>query len=103
MADEFDVDRAIYDVYVFACSELCERLADGEGRSEKNPLGAAAGDGCTNVLVSEPVVADDEAAGPLVLKNQDIAGRGLRPKSMVEQPPIDDYHGVLTVGTSDSV
>jgi hypothetical protein len=106
MAEEFAVDRDVYDVYAFAYSELCEELADGAGRSEKNPRG------CTNVLVAPPNVdaestaepgSDPATARPLVLKNRDIAGRGARPKSIVEQPPIDDYYGFLTVDTCGTV
>ncbi|AEH35944.1 C45 family autoproteolytic acyltransferase/hydolase [Halopiger xanaduensis] len=98
MADVFDVDAAVYEAYVFAFSELCEELTEGTGRSERNPRG------CTNALVAEPAVADRaDAAGPLVLKNRDIAGRGLRPKSIVEQPPIDDYHGILTIDTCGTI
>ncbi|RQG94579.1 C45 family autoproteolytic acyltransferase/hydolase [Natrarchaeobius chitinivorans] len=98
MADEFDVDPDVYEAYVFAFSELCEELADGTGRSEKNPKG------CTNALVSGPKLAtESDADGPLVLKNRDIAGRGVRPKSIVEQPPIDDYHGFLTIDTCGTI
>ncbi|RKD93834.1 C45 family autoproteolytic acyltransferase/hydolase [Halopiger aswanensis] len=99
MADVFDVDAPVYEVYVFAYSELCEELAEGpEPCSEKNPKG------CTNALVAESSVADGaDAAGPLVFKNRDIAGRGLRPKSIVEQPPIDDYHGILTIDTCGTI
>ncbi|TYL39844.1 peptidase C45 [Natronococcus pandeyae] len=110
MAEEFDGDPDVYEVYVFAYSELCEKLADGEGRSEKHPKG------CTNALVAPPkgdsasaaetgADADASAAsgGPLVLKNRDIAGRGTRPKSIVEQPPIDDYYGFLTVDTCGTI
>ena len=106
MASVFDVDQAVYEAYVFAYSELCEELSEGEGRSEKNPAGTA--EGCTNVLVSPPMVdpetgIDSASGGPLVLKNRDIAGRGTRPKSIVEQPPIDDYHGILTVDTCGTI
>ncbi|WP_049929112.1 C45 family autoproteolytic acyltransferase/hydolase [Halopiger goleimassiliensis] len=111
MAEVFDVDADVYEVYAFAYSELCEKLSRGEGRSEKNPMGTA--NGCTNVLVSpqrvdpgasvEGAASDDAAGGPLVLKNRDIAGRGTRPKSVVEQPPIDDYYGILTVDTCGTV
>ncbi|GAB3677628.1 C45 family autoproteolytic acyltransferase/hydolase [Halopiger thermotolerans] len=98
MADVFDVDPDVYEAYVFTYSDLCEELAEGTGRSEKNPRG------CTNALVAEPAVADGaDAGGPLVLKNRDIAGRGLRPKSIVEQPPIDDYHGILTIDTCGTI
>ena len=109
MARVFDVDPAVYDVYVFAYAELCEELADGVGRSEKNPKG------CTNVLVSPERVdsdggfdtdsagADTDSPGALVLKNRDIAGRGTRPKSVIEQPPIDDYYGFLTVDTCGTI
>ena len=109
MAAAFDVDSAVYEVYVFAYAELCEELADGDGRSEKNPKG------CTNVLVSPERVESDggfdadstggdaDRPGPLVLKNRDIAGRGTRPKSVIEQPPIDDYYGFLTVDTCGTV
>ncbi len=113
MADEFDVDPEIYDVYVFAYAELCEELAEGTGRSEKNPKG------CTNALAAPPKVESDGGfdtgsaettadpcasdAGPLVLKNRDIAGRGTRPKSIIEQPPIDDYYGFLTVDTCGTI
>ncbi|WP_394740667.1 C45 family autoproteolytic acyltransferase/hydolase [Natronococcus roseus] len=105
MAAAFDVDSAVYEAYVLAYSELCEELADGEGRSEKNPKG------CTNVLVAPPsesetpvdAGADSASGGPLVLKNRDIAGRGTRPKSIVEQPPIGDYYGFLTVDTCGTI
>ncbi|NGM70067.1 linear amide C-N hydrolase [Natronolimnobius sp. AArcel1] len=97
MADVFDVDPAVYETYVFAYSELCEELSD-TGRSEKHPRG------CTNALVSRPMVdLEGETNGPLVLKNRDIAGRGLRPKAVVEQPPIDDYYGFLTVDTCGTI
>lgn len=103
MADALDVDRAVYDVYVFAYSDLCEDLADGIGRSEKHPTGSSAGMGCTNVLVASDTARGtkpgERETGPLVLKNRDIAGRGLRPKSVVEQPPVDGYRGFLTVDT----
>ncbi|MFC6906653.1 C45 family peptidase [Halalkalicoccus tibetensis] len=95
MDEVLDVDSAVYDVYVFAYAELCEELADGPGRSEKHPKG------CTNALVAPQ--RSDEGAGPLVLKNRDIAGRGTRPKSIIEQPPIDDYHGFLTVDTCGTI
>ena len=109
MAEVFDVDPDVYDVYVFAYAELCEELADGDGRSEKNPKG------CTNVLVAPSKVEPDagvdtgsadtgaSTSGPLVLKNRDIAGRGTRPKSIIEQPPIDDYYGFLTVDTCGTI
>ncbi|MDL5360837.1 C45 family peptidase [Halalkalicoccus sp. NIPERK01] len=104
MADVFDVDSEVYDVYVFAYAELCEELADGDGRSEKNPKG------CTNALVApskvEPNAGFDARTGtpgPLVLKNRDIAGRGARPKSVIEQPPIGDYYGFLTIDTCGTV
>ncbi|MFC4436258.1 MULTISPECIES: C45 family autoproteolytic acyltransferase/hydolase [Natrialbaceae] len=105
MAEEFDVDPDVYEAYVFAYSELCEELADGAGRTEKHPKG------CTNALVAPSKVdsesaadtADAPADGPLVLKNRDIAGRGARPKSVVEQPPIDDYYGFLTVDTCGTI
>lgn len=104
MCDVFDVDSTIYDVYVFAYSKLCEELADGVGRSEQHP------EGCTNVLVAPEKLAlgggvdgRDDDSGPLVLKNRDIAGRGARPKSVIEQPSIDDYYGFLTVDTCGTV
>ncbi|MXV62846.1 peptidase C45 [Natronorubrum sp. JWXQ-INN-674] len=107
MAETFDVDPDVYEAYVFAYAELCEELADGEGRSEKNPKG------CTNALVAPSKVESDggfdtgvddtEGTGPLVLKNRDIAGRGTRPKSVVEQPPIDDLYGFLTVDTCGTI
>ncbi|RQH00860.1 C45 family autoproteolytic acyltransferase/hydolase [Natrarchaeobius oligotrophus] len=98
MADEFAVDDELYEAYVFAFSELCEELAEDGSCSEKNPKG------CTNALVSDPMVdIDGDADGPLVLKNRDIAGRGVRPKSIVEQPPIDDYHGFLTIDTCGTI
>lgn len=105
MADAFDVDPDVYEAYVFAYSELCEELAEGEGRSEKNPKGKGKGKGkgCTNALISRPTVDLGTEGGPLVLKNRDIAGRGLRPKSIVEQPPIDDYYGFLTVDTCGTI
>ncbi|QRV16772.1 peptidase C45 [Haloterrigena salifodinae] len=114
MADVFDVDPAVYEVYVFAYSELCEELAEGEGRSEKHPkgVGSEIGEGCTNALVAPPRVesdggidtgADTGTTGPLALKNRDIAGRGTRPKSIVEQPPVDDYYGLLTIDTCGTV
>ncbi|WP_254861760.1 C45 family autoproteolytic acyltransferase/hydolase [Halovivax gelatinilyticus] len=132
MAEAFDVDRELYDVYVFAYAELCEALADGPGRTEKHPAGASAGLGCTNVLVSPEASAPsgpvsstrsgsnltgatgtDSTApagtdsftptGPLVLKNRDISGRGCRPKSVIEQPPIEGCFGLLTVDTCGTV
>ncbi|WP_331232516.1 C45 family peptidase [Natronorarus salvus] len=109
MAEAFDVDPDVYDVYVFVYAELCEELADGDGRSEKNPKG------CTNVLAAPSRVESDggfdtgstgtepSSSGPLVLKNRDIAGRGTRPKSVIEQPPIDDYYGFLTIDTCGTI
>ncbi|WP_252700275.1 C45 family autoproteolytic acyltransferase/hydolase [Natronosalvus vescus] len=103
MAEVFDVDRDVYDVYALAYAELCEELAEGTGRSEKNPMG------CTNALVHPSTVASSQAVdtysttGPLVLKNRDIAGRGTRPKSIIEQPPIDDYYGFLAVDTCGTI
>ncbi|SIS14978.1 C45 family autoproteolytic acyltransferase/hydolase [Natronorubrum thiooxidans] len=105
MAEVFDVDADVYEVYVFAYAELCEELAEGEGRSEKHPQG------CTNALVTPQQTeasggsdsGTDADTGPLVLKNRDISGRGTRPKSIVEQPPIDDYYGFLTVDTCGTI
>ncbi|MFP9190574.1 C45 family autoproteolytic acyltransferase/hydrolase [Natrialbaceae archaeon A-CW1-1] len=103
MAEVFDVDRDVYDVYALAYAELCEELAQGTGRSEKNPMG------CTNALVHPSMVASEAGVdtegpdGPLVLKNRDIAGRGTRPKSIIEQPPIDDYYGFLAVDTCGTI
>lgn len=104
MAKVFDVDSDVYDIYVFAYAELCEELADGNGRSEKNPKG------CTNVLIAPSKVKPDagfdsgaSTSGPLVLKNRDIAGRGTRPKSIIEQPPIGNYYGFLTVDTCGTI
>ncbi|ELY54188.1 peptidase C45 acyl-coenzyme A:6- aminopenicillanic acid acyl-transferase [Natronococcus amylolyticus DSM 10524] len=101
MAETFDVDRDIYEVYVFAYPELCGALS--------NDGSEGGGDGCANVLV-EPSIAtsdasrpDAPATGPLVLKNRDITGRGLRPKSIIEQPPIDDYYGFLSVDSCGTV
>ncbi len=96
MADVFDVDPSVYEAYVFAFSELCEELADN-GCSEKSPRG------CTNALVARSTVDLESASGPLVLKNRDIAGRGVRPKAIVEQPPIDGYYGFLTVDTCGTI
>ncbi|MFP8955424.1 C45 family autoproteolytic acyltransferase/hydrolase [Natrialbaceae archaeon A-CW3] len=103
MAEVFDIDREVYDVYVLAYAELCEELAEGDGRSEKNPMG------CTNALVDPSTIVSEAGAdtegptAPLVLKNRDIAGRGTRPKSIVEQPPIDDYYGFLAVDTCGTI
>lgn len=121
MADAFDVEPDVYEAYVFSFSQLCEELAEGESRSEKHPAGI--GEGCTNVLVSPSSANPRETTGrgidadsgshiggvetvtggPLVLKNRDIAGRGVRPKSVVEQPPIDGYHGILTIDTCGTI
>ncbi|SEQ85579.1 C45 family autoproteolytic acyltransferase/hydolase [Natrinema salaciae] len=92
MAGTLDVDTAVYDVYAFAYSDLCDELADEPAADPSR--------GCTNVLVSPPRAAGD---APLVLKNRDIAGRGVRPKSVVEQPAIGDFHGFLTVDTCGTV
>ncbi len=101
MAEVFDVDSDVYEVYVFAYAELCEELAEGEGRSEKHPQG------CTNALVApqqtEASGGSDSGTGPLVLKNRDISGRGTRPKSIIEQPPIDGYYGFLTIDTCGTI
>lgn len=92
MAETLDVEPDVYETYAFAYSDLCDELADEPADDPSR--------GCTNVLVSPPRAARD---GSLVLKNRDIAGRGARPKSIVEQPPIDDYHGFLTVDTCGTV
>ncbi|MFA9425882.1 C45 family autoproteolytic acyltransferase/hydolase [Natronorubrum sp. A-ect3] len=105
MAEVFDVDSDVYEVYVFAYAELCEELAEGEGRSEKHPQG------CTNALVAPQQTEasggsdniTDADTGPLVLKNRDISGRGTRPKSIIEQPPIDGYYGFLTIDTCGTI
>ncbi|ELY46707.1 C45 family autoproteolytic acyltransferase/hydolase [Natronorubrum sulfidifaciens] len=101
MAEVFDVDSDVYEVYVFAYAELCEELAGEGGRSEKHPQG------CTNALVIpsrlESNGGETPDTGPLVLKSRDISGRGTRPKSIVEQPPIDDYYGFLTVDTCGTI
>ncbi|MFC6719611.1 C45 family autoproteolytic acyltransferase/hydrolase [Natrialbaceae archaeon GCM10025810] len=88
MAEVLDVDPNVYEAYAFAYSGLCEAL------------GGPAADGCTNVLVAP---LRTETGGSLVLKNRDIAGRGVRPKAIVEQPPIGEYHGFLTVDTAGTV
>ncbi|QLK24755.1 C45 family peptidase [Natrinema zhouii] len=92
MAETLDVEPDVYEAYAFAYSDLCDELADEPADDPSR--------GCTNALVSPPRAAGD---GSLVLKNRDIAGRGARPKSVVEQPPIDDYHGFLTVDTCGTV
>ncbi|WP_255169203.1 C45 family autoproteolytic acyltransferase/hydolase [Natrononativus amylolyticus] len=88
MKEVLDVDDALYEVYVFAFSELCDEL------------GNTAANGCTNVLVAPP---HTDADGSLVLKNRDIAGRGVRPKAVYQQPAIGDYRGFLTVDTCGTV
>ncbi|MDS0476050.1 C45 family peptidase [Natrinema sp. 1APR25-10V2] len=92
MAETFDVDPDVYEAYAFAYSDLCDELADEPAADPSR--------GCTNALVSPPRTARE---GPLVLKNRDIAGRGVRPKSIIEQPSIDDYHGFLTVDTCGTI
>ncbi|QCS44090.1 C45 family peptidase [Natrinema versiforme] len=92
MAETLDIDPAVYEVYALAYSDLCDELADEPAADPSR--------GCTNALVSPPRTGRD---GSLVLKNRDIAGRGARPKSIVEQPPIDDYYGFLTVDTCGTV
>jgi len=92
MAEMLDVDPDSYEVYAFAYSDLCDELAAEPAADPSR--------GCTNALVSPSRTGRD---GSLVLKNRDIAGRGARPKSVVEQPAIDGYHGFLTVDACGTV
>lgn len=76
-------------VLLFALADVTDDLTGGD----------AAGEECTNA-----VVGPSRAAGgaPLVLKNRDISARGIRPQAVLETPPLDGYHGFLTVTTACS-
>ena len=118
MADGFDVDRDVYAAFVFSFAELAQALAlertvaparVGASGSEAVSLAESltgevgtegTGEGCTNALVSSSQAATD---GPLVSKNRDIVGRGVRPVSVLEQPAMGPYHGYITVDTCGSV
>jgi hypothetical protein len=87
--EELSVSADELAVYMFALADITSDLTGGDGGGEE----------CTNAIVD----ASRSAHGvPLVLKNRDISADGLRPQAILETPPIDGYHGFLTVTTACS-
>ncbi|MFB6149478.1 MAG: C45 family autoproteolytic acyltransferase/hydrolase [Halobacteriales archaeon] len=93
MADALPVSREAFGIYAFALSKLSSVLTDDDADADPDP---DLGEGCTNVVVSGDRTAD---GAPLVLKNRDISGRGVRPQAAIEYPAIDAHHGFVTVST----
>ena len=93
MVDAVGIDEERLALYGFASSDLASDIsdaADGDEDPADDP------EGCTNVVVSGDRTADGR---PLILKNRDISARGIRPQGLFEQPPIDDYHGFISLTT----
>lgn len=88
MADVLSTPETVTEIYMFGLSEVSSAFDDDD---EPDP-----DEGCTNAVVSARRAAN---GAPLVLKNRDIKGRGVRPQALVEYPSIGDRHGFLTIST----
>lgn len=82
MAESLPVDQDFADLFAFGISYI------DTSTDEKD------GEGCTNVLIPSN---RSRSGSPLILKNRDIKGRGLRPQVLLEQPAVDELHGFITV------
>ncbi|XVH30272.1 C45 family autoproteolytic acyltransferase/hydrolase [Haloferacaceae archaeon DSL9] len=91
MADALAVDADIFLAYALSFSDIADAIAAARGSEADTST-----EECTNVLV-RPSRADGEA--PLVLKNRDVTGRGIRPKALLEQRSIGRFHGYLSLDT----
>ncbi|HET7325073.1 MAG TPA: C45 family peptidase [Halococcus sp.] len=90
MADVLPVSVEDLRLYAFGFSDVTDTIADADSSPE----------GCTNVVVSGERTAHGH---PLVLKNRDIRGAGLRPQAAMTHPSIGDRHGFVTISTCGSV
>jgi hypothetical protein len=89
-ADALPVSTEDFRLYIFAYSDIADTIADGDPPAE----------GCTNVVVAGERTAHSH---PLVLKNRDISGAGLRPQAVMVYPSIEDQHGFTTISSCGSV
>lgn len=90
IASALPVSAADLRLYMFALGDITNAIGDID----------FAPDGCTNVIVSgERTVHGD----PLLLKNRDVSGVGLRPQAAVSYPGDGTRHGFVTVSTCGSV
>ena len=92
MAEALSVSADELRLYAFGGSALKSAITPGEAEPP--------GEGCTNVLVPAARTTVD---GPLVLKNRDISGRGIRPQVLVEFPALGEANGFLSLTTAGSV
>lgn len=92
LREELGVDRDRYTLFAFGLSDVKDDVVD---EPDEDP-----DEGCTNVVVPGNRTRDGR---PLVLKNRDISGRGLRPQALVEYPPIDGHHGFVTLSSCGQV
>lgn len=90
MVDALPVSATDLRLYAFAIGDATNAIAD------TNPLA----EGCTNVVVAGERTADGH---PLVLKNRDVSGGGLRPQAVVTYPGDGGLHGFATVSTCGTV
>lgn len=90
MATALPVSGEDLRLYMLAFSDVTDTIADADSPAE----------GCTNVVVAGERTTYGQ---PLVLKNRDVTGAGLRPQAAVTYPEIGDRHGFATVSTCGSV
>jgi len=94
--------QSIPDRYVAEFDSIVESVSVSQdsadlfafGISYIGPSSDGEDEGCTNVLVPSN---RSQSESPLILKNRDIKGRGLRPQVLLEQPAVDEQHGFITV------
>jgi hypothetical protein len=89
-ADALPVSAENLRLYMFALGDITDAIADNNSPA----------DGCTNVLVAGERTVHGH---PLICKNRDISGAGIRPQAAVTYPTIGDRHGFATISTCGSV
>jgi hypothetical protein len=90
MADVLPVSAENLRLYMFAIGDVTDAIADGSPPAE----------GCTNIVVAGERTVHSH---PLVCKNRDVSGAGIRPQAVVTYPSIGDRHGFVTLSTCGSV
>jgi predicted choloylglycine hydrolase len=90
IADVLPVSTTDLHLYALAISDVTDAIADTDTSPE----------GCTNVVVAGKRTVHGD---PLILKNRDVSGAGLRPQRVVTYPGEGGLHGFTTVSTCGSV
>lgn len=89
MVDALLISAADLRLYAFAIGNLIDAIADADSPTE----------GCTNVVAGERAVRGH----PLVCKNCDVSGAGLRPQAVVTYPRKRILHAFTTISTCGTV